>query len=92
MASGEETQTSNLPLKMFLLGFWLMFLGVIAMIIAAFLGDNVTLSGGAVIIIGPIPIILGAGLYAVLTVFLAAILTIVSLLLFLWLHKKSFSC
>ena len=94
MATVEEdlsAPTSTLPLKMFLLGFLLMFLGVIIIMIAAFLRSDVTASGGAVIIVGPIPIILGAGPYAILAVVLAIILTIISLIVFFWLRRKSSS-
>jgi len=43
---------------------------------------NVT-SGGAVILIGPIPIILGSGPYPILTIVLAAVLTILAAIIFL---------
>lgn len=91
MTRGEEASTLTLPLKMFLLGFLLMFFGLIVFIIAAFLRGDATLSGGAVIVVGPIPLILGAGPYAIFAVLLATILTIISLIVFFWLRRKSFS-
>jgi uncharacterized membrane protein len=60
MVSDEE-KTSTFVLKMLLLGFLLTFVGIIVTIIAAFLKDESTVSGDIIIIIGPIPIILGAG-------------------------------
>jgi uncharacterized membrane protein len=91
VASDEEKPTSTLQLKMFISGFLLMLLGLIIIIIAAFLRGNFTISGGAVIIVGPIPVILGAGPYSVLAVLSATILTIISLIVFFWLRRKSFS-
>jgi uncharacterized membrane protein len=45
-------------------------------------------SGGAVILIGPIPIILGAGHYSFDLVALSVILTIVAIVVFLFLRKR----
>jgi uncharacterized membrane protein len=45
--------------------------------------------GGAVILIGPIPIILGAGSYSVVLVALAVVLTVISLAVYLILRGRS---
>jgi uncharacterized membrane protein len=45
----------------FLASFALLFIGMVVMMIASFTQGHGTTSGGAVILIGPIPIILGNG-------------------------------
>lgn len=83
----EETLMSALPFKLFLLGFFLMFVGVVVLIAAAALQGDTSLSVGSVVFIGPIPIILGAGPYAFFAILLAVILTIVGFIVFFWLRK-----
>jgi uncharacterized membrane protein len=46
-------------------------------------------SGGAIILIGPIPIILGSGPYSVALIVLAAALTLVGLMFLLVLRRRS---
>lgn len=47
------------------------------MTLGSITGSSSNFSGGAVILIGPIPIILGAGQYSVALIALAAVLTLV---------------
>jgi len=84
----QEEASSSLPLKLFLFGFLLMFAGVVVLVASALLGGDGTVSGGVVIFVGPIPIILGAGPYASLAIVFAAILTIIGFVMFFWLKKK----
>jgi len=67
--------------KLILLGFSLICTGVILILIASLYSGTSTNFGG-VIIIGPIPIIFGAGENALEIVLVASILTIVCLLIF----------
>jgi len=83
----EETLVSALSLKLFFLGFFLMFVGVVVLIVAAALHGDASVSVGSVVFIGPIPIILGAGPHASLALLLAVILTIVGFIMFFWLRK-----
>jgi len=83
----EEESVWTIPLRLFLLGFFLMFVGVVFLIVAAALQGDTSISGGLVIFIGPFPIILGAGPYAFLAVLFAVILTIVGFVVFFWLRK-----
>lgn len=62
-------------------GFILVLIGVILIIASSLLGDS-NVSAGAIIFIGPIPIILGTGINAHLAIFLAAIFTILCLIVF----------
>lgn len=76
---------------LFLLGFFLMFLGVLMIFVAILVQDNTTASGALIIFVGPIPIILGVGPEASLTILLATILTVAGFIWFLWLRRKAFS-
>lgn len=77
----------TLPLKLFLLGFGLVFIGMIVLMASSILyGSNQT-STGIVILIGPIPIILGTGSYSIFAIIFVTILTILSIIFFLLLRK-----
>ncbi len=84
----EQESTSILPLKLFLLGFFLIFAGLIVLVASALLGDDATVSGGAIIFVGPIPIILGAGPYGFSAVVLAAVLTLIGFVVFVWMKRQ----
>jgi len=83
----EETLMSATLFKLFFLGFFLMFAGVVVLFIAAALQGDTSASGALVIFIGPFPIILGAGPHAFLSILLAVILTIAGFVVFFWLRK-----
>ena len=76
-------------MKLFFLGFVLMFAGIALMIVAASLYGTSTVTGGAVVFVGPIPIILGVGPYSSLAILLATALTVFGLIFFLTLRKKA---
>lgn len=84
-----ERSLISLPssIKFLLVGFFLVFIGVVILMIAALiygLPDSV----GLIVFIGPIPIILGAGEYSLLAIMLAIILTILSITFFMILRKQ----
>jgi len=64
-----------------------MFAGVVVLIAAAALQGDTNISGGLLIFIGPIPVVLGAGPHAFIAVLLAVILTIVGFVVFFWLRR-----
>jgi uncharacterized membrane protein len=68
-------------LTLFVVGFFLIFAGVILIVVSSFVSDY-GLSTSVIIIVGPIPIIIGSGSYSLVAVFMAAVLTIVSMVLF----------
>jgi len=73
--------------KLFLTGVFLIFTGVVLMMASYFVsGDNV--STGVIIIVGPIPIVVGAGPHAFSVVFLAVVLTIFCLILFFFMRRQ----
>ncbi len=75
-------------MKLFLVGFVLLFVGVIVIMVSALLSGDANVSGGAIIFVGPIPIILGAGADAFLAMVLAAVLTIIGFVVFFWMRKR----
>jgi len=83
----EETLMSANAFKLFFLGFFLMFVGIVVLIVAAALQGDASASGALIIFIGPIPIVLGAGPHAFLALLFAVILTIVGFVVFFWLRK-----
>jgi len=83
----EEEVVWTIPLRLFLIGFFLMFAGIVVLIVAAVLQGDMSASGALIIFIGPIPIILGAGSNASFALLLAVILTIVGFVVFFWLRK-----
>jgi len=92
MQSKEETAETlvwTIPMKLFVVGFLLAFVGIIFLIIAAALQGNSSVSGGLIIFVGPIPIVLGAGPYAFFAILLAVILTIIGFIMFFLLRKQS---
>ena len=85
---GKPSMPFPLFMKVFLAGFFLIFLGMIILMIAGFMG-GFSQSSGLVVFIGPIPIILGSGKYSMLAILLAAILTIIGIVLFIIFRKMT---
>jgi|Deesub1362A_J573_1020465.scaffolds.fasta_scaffold52870_2 uncharacterized membrane protein len=85
-----EEKNSNLRyvFALFFLGFLLILVGITVLIFAVVFSGG-PISFGGVIIIGPLPIIIGWGPEAALLVTLAIILTIFSIVLFLIIGRKS---
>jgi uncharacterized membrane protein len=72
----------------FLASFALVFIGMVVMMIASFTQGHGTTSGGAVILIGPIPIILGNGPESTWLIASAAIITVIALVASLLARRK----
>ena len=72
----------------FLASFALVFIGMIVMMIASFTQGHGTTSGGAVILIGPIPIILGNGPESTWLIASASVITAIALVAFLLTRRK----
>jgi len=93
---GLATQTTEGNLlsatlvKLLFLGFFLMFAGIVILIVAAALQGDISASGALVVFIGPIPIVLGAGPHTTLALLLAVILTIVGFIVFFYMRKTRF--
>ncbi len=88
METEQEPGHASLPMKLLLVGFFLIFVGVVVLLASALLGGDASVSGGAIIFVGPIPIILGSGPDAFLAIMLAAVLTIIGFVVFFWLRRQ----
>jgi len=84
-----ETLVSAVPFKLFFLGFLLVFVGVLVLVVAALLGGDTSVSGGAIVIVWFIPIVVGAGPYAFFAILLAAILAILAFVVFVWMRRQA---
>jgi len=74
-----------------LASFALVFIGMLVMMIASSTQGDITTSGGAVILIGPIPIFLGSGPESSWLILLAAIITAIALVVSLLTRRKMHS-
>ena len=85
----EEGEAVSSRLLLFLvLGFVLVFVGVAVILIAtAFYGGS-SANVGAVIFIGPFPIVIGAGPDVTWLVLFSIILTVLSVVVFLVMNRK----
>jgi uncharacterized membrane protein len=81
------SNSSQFVFKLLLSGFGLIFLGIILIVIASVFSDG-SVNLGGIIVIGPIPIIFGAGENAWLMILIATILAIACLILFLLLGRQ----
>lgn len=75
-------------MKVLFAGFIIMFIGVIILMIAS-LFSGFTGSSGIILLLGPIPIILGAGANVTLLLVIAAILTILCIALFVIFGRRA---
>jgi uncharacterized membrane protein len=84
----EDNSVSGRMLGFLFLGIALVFAGIAVLVVASVvLGGSGSVDG--VILIGPIPIVFGAGPGAGWLIAISAILTIVSVVLFLVLNRRN---
>ncbi len=69
-------------LILFVIGFFIIFAGIIILIVAMVLSGG-SANFGALILIGPLPILVGAGPEATWMVLLAIVLAVLSIIIFL---------
>lgn len=82
-----ETLQPTLPTKLFFLGFALILIGTILIIAFSIIDVKLQPTIGTIILIGPIPIIIGTGPHSIFAILLATILTIIGIVFFLLLRK-----
>ena len=75
----------------FFASFAMVLIGIILMMAAAMTQGQGATSGGAVILIGPIPIILGGGPESGWLILLGAIITVIAFAAFLLTRRKTYS-
>ncbi len=78
----------SLAMWLFFIAFAMIAIGSVLMALGSITASNGSFSGGAVILIGPIPIVLGAGPYSLQLIALAAVLTIVALGFYLAFRRR----
>jgi uncharacterized membrane protein len=88
----QETEADGVTISRNLFGFLilgivLVFTGVLVLIVASFVFGN-SGSVGGVILIGPIPIVLGAGQDAGWLILIGVVLTILSVVCFLVINRR----
>lgn len=85
-ANGESNVFRKF-LILFIIGFFIIFTGIMILMVAAvFSGDSVNF--GALIFIGPFPIVVGVGPEAALMVLFAIILAVFGIIMFLMLRRE----
>jgi uncharacterized membrane protein len=85
--ASEQSSVFQKFFWLFIIGFFLIFVGIIILIVAAVL-SNGSASFGAFIFIGPFPIVVGAGPEAPLMVLFAMILAVSGFIMFLVLRRE----
>lgn len=88
--SGYKNEESGLfrkPVMLFILGFFIIFVGVAVLIVASVLSDDLQ-SFGALIFIGPFPIVVGIGPETSWLVLLVIALAILSIIVFIMSCRK----
>ena len=90
--SGETVEEGvNANNKVFLLlitGFVLVFVGIVTVLIATVLSSGGSASAGAVVFIGPFPIVIGADSDVTWIVLFSIILAVLSIVMFLVLNRR----
>lgn len=85
--ANEKSSIFQRFLILFIVGFFIIFVGIIILMVAAVLsGDSVNF--GALIFIGPFPIVVGAGPEATWMVLFAIILAVLTIIMFLILRRE----
>ena len=92
MLSDDEAEDKGIGVSGKLLGFLLLGITLVFVGIAVLVVASLVLGGGSVggvILIGPIPIVFGAGPGAGLLIVLSIILTIISIIFFLVMNRRA---
>jgi len=85
--ANDKPSTSSKLLILFILGFFIILVGIIVLIVAALLYGEGSASFGGVIFIWFIPIVFGAGPEATWLILFAIILAVLSIIIFLILRR-----
>ncbi len=87
MEDQEDSSLTKSFLFLFIIGFFIIFIGITFLVAAAlFSGGQVNF--GALIFIGPFPIVIGAGPEAVWMILFAVVLSVLSIVIFLVFYKR----
>jgi len=75
--------------RLFMIGFFVIFVGIMLIMIASLLSPGSNVSGGGIFLIGPIPIVFGYGQNSAWMIAFAVILTIVAVVFFFLSWKRA---
>jgi uncharacterized membrane protein len=81
--ANDENIVSRKILMLFVAGFFMTFVGIMILMVATLFYGGGSANFGALIFIGPIPIVVGAGPEAVWMVLFALILAVLSIIMLL---------
>jgi uncharacterized membrane protein len=84
----EGITVSNRFFLLLILGSILVFVGIVVILIATVLYGSGSVSGNAIIFIGPFPIVIGAGPDVTLIVLFSIILAFLSIVVFLVMNRR----
>jgi uncharacterized membrane protein len=85
--ANDEGAVSRKILMLFVAGFFMTFVGIIVLIVATLFYGGGSANFGALIFIGPIPIVVGAGPEAAWMVSFSVILAVLSIIMLLIMRK-----
>jgi uncharacterized membrane protein len=85
----EGIAVSSRPFRLLILGVALVSVGIAVLVVASFISSSST-SVGAVVFIGPFPIVFGSGPNAALLIIIGVILAVLSVVLF-WIMNRRHS-
>jgi uncharacterized membrane protein len=83
----DENAVPQKILMLFIAGFFIAFVGIIILMVATLFYGGGSANFGALIFIGPIPIVVGAGPQAAWMVLFALILAVLSIIMFLIMRR-----
>jgi len=84
----DELVSARKFLILLIIGFAIIFLGIIILMVATFLYGGGSVNFGTIIFIGPFPIVIGAGPEAIWMVLFAIVIAVVSIIMLLIMHKE----
>ena len=85
--TNDNSSTFQKSIILFIIGFFIIFVGIIILMVATVL-SNGSANFGAFIFIGLFPIVVGAGPEAPLMILFAIILAVLSIIMFLVLRRE----
>ena len=86
--ASKELNMFQKLLLLFIIGSFMIFVGVILLMVAAVLYGKSSVSFGGLIFIGPFPIVVGAGSEATWIVLFAIVLAVLSVIMFLIIRRE----
>ncbi len=88
-SANEEVMVSDSLLKFFILGIIMVFAGIAVIIVAAAFSSGGSTGFGAVVFIGPFPIVFGAGPNSSWLILIGIILAALTVILFIIMNKRA---